>query len=192
MASGRKWEDLDRWLGALPLYLHAEHGVCARPPGGAWSSVSGSPAAWKPAVRGVMADLSRHTPGSLVEEKTSSLAWHYRTVEADLGLRRLRELEARLADLLGAHDLETLHGLKVLEVRPRGSGKALAAARVLAGAPAGTVIVAAGDDRTDEDLFAALPPSALTIHVGRGASRASLRLPDPAAVRRFLRALLGG
>jgi len=41
-------------------------------------------------------------------------------------------------------------------------------------------------------MLAALPASALTIHVGRGASRAGLRLPDPAAVRRFLRGLLMG
>ncbi len=192
LASGRRWEDLDRWFGALPLHLHAEHAACHRPPGGAWAGVPGAPPAWKHAIRSVMAEVSHDTPGSLIEEKTASLAWHHRTVEAELGLHRLRELEARLEPLLGAHDLTTLHGLKVLEVRPRGPGKALAAARALVDAPPGTIVVAVGDDRTDEDLFAALPPTALTVHVGRGASRAGLRLPDPAAVRRFLRALLPG
>jgi trehalose 6-phosphate synthase/phosphatase len=51
-------------------------------------------------------------------------------------------------------------------------------------------VVAIGDDRTDEDLFAALPPSALTIHVGAVTTKARYRLADPAAVRRFLRGFL--
>ena len=51
-------------------------------------------------------------------------------------------------------------------------------------------LVAIGDDRTDEDLFAAVPPEAVAIHVGPRASRAAVRVPDVAAVRGFLRSLL--
>jgi trehalose 6-phosphate synthase/phosphatase len=57
-------------------------------------------------------------------------------------------------------------------------------------ARAGWVLVANGDDRTDEDLFAALPPDAAPIHVGPKASSASVHVSDAAAVRWFLRALL--
>jgi trehalose-6-phosphatase len=42
------------------------------------------------------------------------------------------------------------------------------------------------DDRTDEDLFERLPPGSWTVHVGEGASRARFRLPNHAAVVRFL------
>jgi trehalose 6-phosphate synthase/phosphatase len=192
LASGRKWEDLDRWLGALPIHLHAEHGACWRPPGGSWTHEPGPPPTWKAAVREVMEEITRRTPGSLIEEKTTSLAWHHRTVAPELTLPRERELAEALGSILGARDLQAIRGLRVLEVRPRGPGKALAVARARAGAPAGTLIVAVGDDATDEDLFGALPAGALSIHVGHGASAASLRLPDPAAVREFLRALLPG
>jgi trehalose 6-phosphate synthase/phosphatase len=49
--------------------------------------------------------------------------------------------------------------------------------------------VAIGDDRTDEDLFAALPDGSVSIHVGPSESRAGLRLPDVAAVRTLLESL---
>jgi trehalose-6-phosphatase len=40
-------------------------------------------------------------------------------------------------------------------------------------------IMAAGDDVTDEDLFARVPDSAWTIHVGRNQSKAKHYLPGP-------------
>jgi trehalose 6-phosphate synthase/phosphatase len=47
-----------------------------------------------------------------------------------------------------------------------------------------------GDDRTDEDMFAALAPSALTVHIGPGASLAQHRIGTPADARRLLASLL--
>jgi trehalose 6-phosphate synthase/phosphatase len=141
-------------------------------------------------VRAILEDESRRTPGSFIEEKTAALAWHYRTVEPELAKERVAELAARLAEVLPAYDLETLRGSKVLEVRVRGLNKALVVARALARSGDDVAVLAIGDDRTDEDLFAALPPSALTIHVGSGPTRAGFRLRDPAAVRTFLRSFL--
>ena len=60
---------------------------------------------------------------------------------------------------------------------------------VAAAAPAGSLLVALGDDRTDEDLFAALPPDGVAVHVGPGSSQAATRLADTAAARRLLQAL---
>jgi trehalose 6-phosphate synthase/phosphatase len=51
-------------------------------------------------------------------------------------------------------------------------------------------IIALGDDRTDEDLFAALPGTATCIRVGDGPSIAPHRFSDTHEVRSFLRALL--
>jgi trehalose 6-phosphate synthase/phosphatase len=47
-----------------------------------------------------------------------------------------------------------------------------------------------GDDRTDEDLFAAVPPEAITIRVGPGLTRARFRLDSVPAVRSLLRILV--
>jgi trehalose 6-phosphate synthase/phosphatase len=43
-----------------------------------------------------------------------------------------------------------------------------------------------GDDRTDEDLFAAVPEGGVAVHVGPTASRAPLRIADSRATRRLL------
>jgi trehalose-6-phosphatase len=67
--------------------------------------------------------------------------------------------------------LEAIHGEKVVEVRPRGLHKGLVAPRALAGAGEEKAVIALGDDRTDEDLFAALPASAISIPRGRGRER---------------------
>ncbi len=190
VASGRRREDLERWLGALPIELHAEHGAWSRAAGGSWCSVPLPPPDWKARVYPLLEEVTLRTPGSLIEEKDASLAWHYRAVEFELARERLRELLAPLAEVARASDLEVMRGSKVVEVRVRGLSKSLVAARALARAPEDTAVIAIGDDRTDEDLFAALPSSALTIHVGGGPSRAACRLPDPVAVRRFLRSFL--
>jgi trehalose 6-phosphate synthase/phosphatase len=50
--------------------------------------------------------------------------------------------------------------------------------------------VAIGDDRTDEDLFNVLPPEAISIRVGPGATRARFRLDGVATARQLLRSLL--
>ena len=52
------------------------------------------------------------------------------------------------------------------------------------------MLVALGDDRTDEDMFAALPPGGLSVHVGPSPSGAALRLRGVAEARAFLRALV--
>jgi hypothetical protein len=52
--------------------------------------------------------------------------------------------------------------------------------------------MAIGDDRTDEDLFRALPPSTATIVVGHRPSAARFRAADYREVRRILRSFIDG
>ena len=51
-------------------------------------------------------------------------------------------------------------------------------------------MLAIGDDRTDEDLFAAVPADGITVRVGPGPTRARFRLESVAAVRSLLRSLV--
>ena len=83
-----------------------------------------------------------------------------------------------------------LQGKKVIEVRWRGVSKRVVAQRVDAETGPGTIIVAIGDDRTDEELFRALPPCSVTAAVGRPITTAAFRLDDHRAVRRILRSLV--
>jgi trehalose 6-phosphate synthase/phosphatase len=194
LVSGRPAAVLEAWFGRLPVGLHAEHGLWWRPiwrggQPGPWRTDRPVSAAWKARVRPLLEALSLRTPGAFVEEKPTTLAWHYRRTEPELGEARAAELLRRLEEALRDEDAEVLAGDRVVEIRPRGATKAAVVARALEAAAPGAVAVAMGDDRTDEDLFGALPPSGVALHVGARESAAPYRLPSAAAARRFLRAL---
>ena len=190
VVSGRKRATLERWLGALPVGLHAEHGYWSRLRGGAWTSPNLGPVAWREPVLAILRDFAERTPGSLVEEKTVGLAWHWRMAEPEYGAAQAKELSVHLATLLTNVPVELLPGDKVLEVRPLGIHKGRVAVEVHARQP-DAFLVALGDDRTDEDLFAALPEGNLAVHVGPAPSRATLRLADVGAARAFLARIAG-
>jgi trehalose 6-phosphate synthase/phosphatase len=190
---GRRRESLEAWLGDVPIGLHAEHGVWSRWPGEPWTSHVATPSPGLAAVEATIADAVRRTPGTLLERKVASLAWHYRMAEPLLATRRLADLRRRLAVHL-TPELSILDAVNVLEVRTRGADKGVAAARIverIRGAGVGELaILAVGDDRTDEDMFSNLPATAFTVRVGGGATVARHRVDTPDDVRGLLRGLL--
>ena len=182
---------MDRWFGGLPISLWAEHGFWYRSrPGEPWEAAVTVAPDWIERVRPILEQFAASTPGSQVEVKSASVAWHYRCVPREFGTRQAHELRMLLGDVLSNQPLEVLEGKKVIEVRLRGVGKGVVARRVAEETGPGTVIVAIGDDRTDEELFRALPPASLTVAVGRLWTSAMFRLGDHRAVRRILRTLL--
>jgi trehalose 6-phosphate synthase/phosphatase len=190
LVSGRKRETMERWFGSLPVGLFAEHGFWGRLPGGGWTAVTAAPPpTWREPVLAILREFSDRTPGTLIEQKTAGFAWHYRAADPEYGAAQAKELTLHLRSLIGDLPLEILPGDMVLEVRPRGVNKGLAVAEVRARAPTGTLLFALGDDRTDEDLFAALPAEALAVHVGPTPSRAALRIADVRAARALLGAI---
>ena len=87
VVSGRSREVLESWLGALPIGLHAEHGFWSRAERGAeWTARGTLSDEWKRKIAPILAEFAARTPGSFVEEKSSSLAWHYRLAEAEFGM----------------------------------------------------------------------------------------------------------
>ncbi|MDQ3264515.1 MAG: bifunctional alpha,alpha-trehalose-phosphate synthase (UDP-forming)/trehalose-phosphatase [Myxococcota bacterium] len=191
VVSGRSRDTLESWLGHLPLGLHGEHGFWSRLPGGSeWLTPHPLPTGWREAVLDILEDYAARVPGALVEEKRTSVAWHYRLADPEYGAFQANELKVHLTATLANAPVEVLLGDKVIEVRPHGVHKGGIVTQVLAARP-DSLAVALGDDRTDEDLFAALPPEGIALHVGPKPSRASLRLADVNAARGFLRGLLG-
>ncbi len=186
VVSGRKQGTLDRWFGSLPIGLHAEHGFWTRPPGGKWRSVDVPPATWREPVLAILREFAERTPGSLIEEKTAGLAWHYRAADPEYGAAQAKELSLHLAVLLSNLPVEILPGDRVIEIRPHGIHKGRVVSEVLTRAEPDTLLLAMGDDRTDEDLFAALPDGSIAIHVGAAASRAPIRIFDVFAARALL------
>ena len=188
--SGRDRASLDNWLGELPLDFVAEHGVWLRRAGEDWTLFQEMQATWKREFKPVLEQYVRRTAGSFIEEKDYSLVWHYRRADAGLAALRARELLSHLTFMTANTGLQVLEGNKVLEIKPAGLNKGTAAARWVS-TEHPDFILAMGDDRTDEDLFEALPPAAYTVRVGNAPrSLARYYVPGPADVRRLLRRLL--
>lgn len=185
--SGRPRDVLERWLGDLPIDLWAEHGFWHRPLGRVdWIAAAPLPEGWREKVQPIVAHFTAATPGSSVEVKSASLAWHYRLADPEFGARQAHELRMLLGDALSNQPLEVREGKKVLEIRLRGVHKGMPIAQIVVTAGPSALVIAVGDDATDEDMFAALPASGAGVHVGDEPSRAAYRLASPSSVREWL------
>jgi len=169
--SGRERPTLEQWLGDLPIDMVAEHGVWLRGRSGQWVTSEPMTDEWKPLVRPTLDLFVDRTPGSFVEEKDFSFAWHYRSVDPGLAVTRTAELTEALVAVAGDLDLAIMEGNKVVEIKSARVNKGTAAHRWMRDESHGFVL-AIGDDRTDEDMFEVAPNSAWTIKVGGGPTRA--------------------
>ncbi len=190
VVSGRSRDSLEQFLGHLPIGLHAEHGFWSKTRGGGWVGHYRLDDAWRPRALEVLEDFAARTPGSRVEEKRSGLAFHYRMADREFGPRQANELKLHLASVFSNAPVEVLAGDQVVEVRPHDAHKGQVVARLLGEAPPGALFAAFGDDRTDEDLFKALPVGSIAVHVGPGSSVAPIRVERVRDVRAMLRRLL--
>ena len=193
LISGRTPADLDSFFGdATPLGFIAEHGANRRLPGSAaWETLdAGVSYAWKEAVRRVFRLYEGAVPGSRIEEKRTSLVWHYRSADEGFGVWKANQLTEELGAMVGDVPVQVRHGRKIVEVVSSQITKGEAVRQSLLGKPY-KLVVCAGDDRTDESMFT-LDESdrLLTVKVGEGPTRAQYRVADPAAFRAFLRAAL--
>jgi trehalose 6-phosphate synthase/phosphatase len=196
VVSGRKRRTLDEWFGRLPVYLAAEHGYVMRVPGLPWTTLVDVDLSWVPRVERLFRQVSREVPGTFVERKTASITWHYRQAEPDYAAWRSKELLLSIEQLLHGRAAEVLQGHRVIEVRARGVNKGMYVSRLFPhGRPANHFVLAVGDDRTDQEMYAALPAGAFSVHVGmagslpEGPRRDQFLLDSPSAARSFLREL---
>jgi trehalose 6-phosphate synthase/phosphatase len=190
IVSGRPRWELEEWFGQLPVSLVAEHGVWVRPQGGEWRVLKALKAEWKDRLRPILQAYVERLPGALLEEKEFSLAWHYRGAAPEQAMRCSRELIEALTRLTVSNGVQVMEGNKVLEVRIMGVSKGTAAVEWLRSLGAGFVL-AIGDDRTDEDLFCALPATAYSVRVGLAQTAARYYIDNHQAVRHLLRELGG-
>jgi trehalose 6-phosphate synthase/phosphatase len=185
VVSGRRRDDMDLWLGSLPVGLHAEHGLWSRDPRQSRWVRRDVQTAWLETVRQLMDARTVDVPGSFVESKDASLAWHYRNAPAALGRREAGALIAQLENSLADTPAQILRGSRVVEVRDSSTHKGLIVGKIEAALPSARMLIA-GDDVTDEDMFRAAPADAVTVHVGRGGTLARMRLMGPDQVRKML------
>lgn len=162
--SGRPKLQMANWFNRLGVGLVAEHGgwvKFAR----LWAKNKVAKTNWKAIALPKLEHYADRTPGAIIEEKDFALVWHYRAVSPELAYVRRNELESELRQELEGHDVAIYHGNKILEIKPNSVNKGAVAAE-LERRGDWDFILAMGDDRTDEDMFASLPSSAHTIKVG--------------------------
>jgi len=185
MVSGRSRADLENWFGKLPIALAPEHGALFRRKGGHnWHKIVSSDTGWKHHVSVIIKHYADLAPGSLIEQKEWGVVWHYRDTTPYYGQKYLQILKRALRPIAKEYNLQLVVGDKVLEVRPAEVNKGRVAMEWLTDDY--DFVFAIGDDKTDEDTFAAVPPGSYTVKVGRGSTFARFRLPDVISVLELL------
>ncbi|RYZ29842.1 MAG: bifunctional alpha,alpha-trehalose-phosphate synthase (UDP-forming)/trehalose-phosphatase [Chitinophagaceae bacterium] len=187
--SGRDAQTLEQWLGNLNVSLVAEHGAAVKMKGEEWKEQATMAPEWKDKIHPIMQLFVNRCAGSFIEEKKSTLAWHYRNTHPDLGFSRSRELRNNLLQFTGNTPLQVIDGNKVLEVRLVGVDKGNTALNLLRTFNPDFVLCI-GDDTTDEDMFRSIHDEGYTIKVGRGNTAAQYTILSQKDVFPFLRLFL--
>jgi trehalose 6-phosphate synthase/phosphatase len=191
IATGRDRATLDQWFNGVPTGLAAEHGAWIKERSGDWKMQQSLPLEWKARLLPILEMYADRVPGVFVEEKEFSLVWHYRTANPEQGSVAARELADYLLVFTASIDLQVLRGNKAIEIRKAGVNKGSAVQQWLAKNEFDFVL-AIGDDLTDEDMFAVLPPWAYSFRVGATRTHARFRLRSPAEVLQLLAELAVG
>ena len=186
--SGRDKDTLEQWFSHLNLEMSAEHGGWIKERFRDWEMLEEFDDAWKTDIEPILESFEDRTPGSILERKAFSLCWHYRQVDSELGMQRVAEIVDRLSDPAESLNLEVARGDKVVEVK-RGSINKGRVAQRWCDREDWDFILAIGDSWTDEDMFTAVPESAVTIKVGLAPSQARFNLEGTGDVRKFLKEL---
>ena len=151
LASGRPLDVLDRFFAPLELPAAGLHGLERRSANGQVNRTDGA-AALGPARCELERFAAAH-PGTLLEDKSATLALHYRRAAG--AEAAAREVMERVRTSLGP-SYGVQEGKMVLELKPRRPNKRTVVEDFMAEAPfRDRVPVFIGDDITDEDGFAA-------------------------------------
>jgi trehalose 6-phosphate synthase/phosphatase len=185
--SGRTREDMDQWFSRYDFNLIAEHGYYYKHRNASeW--IAFDPQAelsWKSQIIDVFQLYTGMTPGSFIEEKTSSVVWHYRNSDPEFGSWKAHQLVAELYELLSNLPVEIHHGKKIVEVSSIQINKGSVLEHFMLLNRYDTVLCA-GDDETDESMFRLSAGNIISIKIGKEETAAKFRVSNPRAFRDFL------
>ncbi|MBN9294561.1 MAG: bifunctional alpha,alpha-trehalose-phosphate synthase (UDP-forming)/trehalose-phosphatase [Flavobacteriia bacterium] len=185
--SGRSRDFLEKWFGDLPIGLVAEHGGYIRYD--EWESVIQEELGWKNKVTEIMQKYTDIHSESLVEIKEFGVAWHYRQLNEERGFLLSRELLGLLKSHLFNAPVQVIDGKKVIEVKHFLAHKGTTCRNYILGR-GHDLIIAFGDDKTDEDLFEWLTgENEISVKVGRGSTVAKYRVESVSKVHEVLEEL---
>ncbi|XP_010251315.1 PREDICTED: probable alpha,alpha-trehalose-phosphate synthase [UDP-forming] 9 [Nelumbo nucifera] len=207
IVSGRGWSSLSEWFAPCEMLgIAAEHGYFIR-----WfkssdweSSTLASVFDWKQIAEPVMKLYTETTDGSYIELKESALVWHHQDADPDFGSCQAMELSSHLENVLANEPVVVKRGHQIVEVKPQGVSKGLAAEKILStmvnnGSPP-NFVMCIGDDISDEDMFESISstvsslslpvgPEIIACTVGQKPSKAKYYLDDTAGVLKLLKGI---
>ena len=188
LISGRDKDTFQRWFGHKPYNLVTDHGVWLYK-NNEWKALERLKTDWMQNIRPILETFVDRTPGTFIETKNYSLAWHYRKADPELAKIRTIELNTVLTSMVANNGLSILKGNKVIEIKSSNVNKGRVVSRLLTQEDYNFVTII-GDDWTDEYMFEEAPESAFTIKVGFTKTKARYQIKNPEHVRELLKKLI--
>ena len=185
LISGRDRKTLEKWFGKYSFKMITDHGVWLHTPEEGWQSLERIRTNWMENIRPILETFVDRTPGTFIEEKNYSLAWHYRKADPELAQIRVMELNTVLTSLISNNELSVLKGNKVIEIKSSNVNKGRALSRLL-NQKEYEFLFAIGDDWTDEYMFEEMPEEAYTVKVGYQKTKARFFVNSTDRVRPLL------
>lgn len=146
---------------------------------------------WKKSVIDILKIYTSRTPGSFFEDKGHAVTWHYRNSPKAFADFLAHKLFFELEEILMNQPVQVHRGKMVIEVKAVNANKGFFVNQWLDSLKSmPEVVVAIGDDTTDEDMFAALQAvpgiKAHCVKVGREESLATNYIHEQKDVNAFL------
>jgi trehalose 6-phosphate synthase/phosphatase len=188
LISGRDKETFENWFAAKPYDLITDHAVWMRHKL-KWTASELIKTNWMANIKPILESFVDRTPGTFIENKAYSLAWHYRTAHPELAQKRTIELQTVLTSMVANNNLSILSENKVIEIKSSNVNKRRAASQLFVKDDSDFILII-GDDWTDEDMFEAAPAFATTIKVGHSKTKAKYKIKSAKHVRALLEKLV--
>lgn len=182
--SGRDQEFLEKNFDNKKIILAAEHGQYMKFKQKKWVKISPLNRKWINNLKPVFESFTNRTPGTFIEIKKSSIAWHYRITDPELAAGRVVELNTVLSSMI-SDDLIIINANNVIEVTPSAINKGTTVSEILSKGKY-DLIISIGDDVTDENMFKYLPKNSITIKVGKKTTKAKYYVDNVKNVRSLL------
>jgi trehalose 6-phosphate synthase/phosphatase len=164
--SGRSREELDKWLGNVPVNLTAENGTWIKySDKSEWIQLKPLSGEWKKEILPILEMYADRLPGARIIEKDYSLSWHYHRSDVEQSSFIAKELNDHLINITSNIDIQIFHGHKVIELSNSGINKGDLARHWLNNNNY-DFILALGAGWSDELMFQVLPENAWSVKVG--------------------------
>lgn len=187
LVSGRSRKDMDLWFADCGIALIAEHGAWFKKPCSNWVQLTEGGAVYNRELTTILEEHALVMVGSFLEEKTSGVCLHFKMCAIDGLSEIIDQLEKDISDHISENNLQYRYKKTddLLEIHFSDCDKGQAIQKFVPFSK-DAFILAAGDDDTDENMFAVLPKTAFTFKIGKKNTNAKIRVQNVARFLEFL------